>query len=148
MNAKRNLCRLAAALMAIGSLTSLSGVALAEDGNAEYSPASLCGDYGAVVTYGANVRRGSDMRNLTEKETSPGPHWQTNRGETDADDHRFGISGTYSEQGRFRGQVLDFALPGGGTAHVNEAFVITISKSSVASPSRPRLPMCRGKQAQ
>ena len=34
MNAKRNLCGLAAALMAIGSLTSLSGVALAEDGNA------------------------------------------------------------------------------------------------------------------
>ena len=44
--------------MAIGSLASLSHVALAEDVNAKYSLASLCGDYGAVVTYGANIAAG------------------------------------------------------------------------------------------
>ena len=58
MNAKRNLSRSVAALLAIGSLASISNVALAEDENPQYTLASLCGDYGAVVTYGANIAAG------------------------------------------------------------------------------------------
>jgi hypothetical protein len=49
MNAKRNLSGVAAALLVFSS------VALAQDEGPQYTLSSLCGDYGAVVTYGANV---------------------------------------------------------------------------------------------
>ncbi len=151
MNAKRNLCRLAAALMAIGSLTSLSGVALAEDGNAKYSLASLCGDYGAVVTYGANVAAGLGHEKYDGQGNATGAALANQPGPNGTRTiTSFGISGTYIVNKDGSGvRYLTIALPGGGTAHVTEDFVITCGrKSSVASPSRPRLPMCRGKQAQ
>jgi hypothetical protein len=53
MNARRNLSRMAAMLLAV-----CSSVALAQDETAKYTLASLCGDYAAVVTYGANVAAG------------------------------------------------------------------------------------------
>jgi hypothetical protein len=49
MNAKHNLSGVAAALLVFSS------VALAQDEGPQYTLSSLCGDYGAVVTYGANV---------------------------------------------------------------------------------------------
>src|SRR5271170_3819693 len=52
MNAKRNLSGVAAALLVFSS------VALAQDEGPQYTLSSLCGDYGAVVTYGANVAAG------------------------------------------------------------------------------------------
>ena len=109
MNANRNLCRLAAALMAIGWLTSLSGVALAEDGNAKYSLASLCGDYGAVVTYGANVAAGLGHEKYDGQGNATGAALANQPGPNGTRTiTSFGISGTlHREQGRFRGQVLD-----------------------------------------
>jgi hypothetical protein len=130
MNAKRNLCGLAAALMAIGSLTSLSGVALAEDGNAKYSLASLCGDYGAVVTYGANVAAGLGHEKYDGQGNATGAALANQPGPNGTRTiTSFGISGTYIVNKDGSGvRYLTIALPGGGTAHVTEDFVITRSK--------------------
>ena len=49
MYAQRNRSQWAAAL-AIGLLASISNLAVAEAENQKYTLASLCGDYGAVVT--------------------------------------------------------------------------------------------------
>jgi hypothetical protein len=130
MNAKRNLPGLAAALMAIGSLASLSHVALAEDVNAKYSLASLCGDYGAVVTYGANVAAGLGHEKYDGQGNATGAALANQPGPNGTRTiTSFGISGTYIVNKDGSGvRYLTIALPGGGTAHVTEDFVITRSK--------------------
>ncbi|HMG88075.1 MAG TPA: hypothetical protein VK574_20255 [Terracidiphilus sp.] len=96
-----------------------------------YSTASLCGNYGAVAVYGANVARalGFEVMDGHGKITGaafvnqPGP----NNTRTVAN---IGISGTYSIDAEGMGTMsLTIALPGGGTANVTEDFVITKSKA-------------------
>ncbi|MGC1919532.1 MAG: hypothetical protein WA682_06560 [Acidobacteriaceae bacterium] len=130
MNAKRNLSQLAAALVAIGSLASLSNVALAEDENAKYTLASLCGDYGAVVTYGANVAAGFGHEKYDGHGNATGAALANQPGPGGTRTiTSFGISGTYIVNKDGSGlRYLTIALPGGGTAHVTEDFVITRSE--------------------
>ena len=130
MNARSNLFRSAAALLAIGLLASLSNVALAEGENAKYTLASLCGDYGAVVTYGANVAAGLGHEkydghgNATGAALANEPGPGSTRTITS-----FGISGTYTVNKDGSGvRYLTIALPGGGTTDVIEDFVITRSE--------------------
>jgi hypothetical protein len=123
MNAKR----LAAALVAIGSL---ANVALAADENAKYTLASLCGDYGAVVTYGANVAAGFGHERYDGHGNATGAALanQPGSGGTRAISN-FGISGTYTVNKDGSGvRYLTIALSGGGTAEVIEDFVITRSE--------------------
>jgi len=98
---------------------------------ARYSTASLCGNYGAVATYGANVARalGFEVMDGHGKITGaafvnqPGP----NNTRTVAN---IGITGTYTINAQGMGTMtLTIALPGGGTANVTEDFVITKSMS-------------------
>jgi hypothetical protein len=123
MNAKR----LAAALVAIGSL---ANVALAADENTKYTLASLCGDYGAVVTYGANIAAGFGHEKYDGhgKATGAALANQPGSGGTRAISS-FGISGTYTVNKDGSGvRYLTIALPGGGTTDVIEDFVITRSE--------------------
>lgn len=96
-----------------------------------FSAASLCGDYGAIATYGANVARalGFEIMDGHGKITAgaaianqPGPN-NTRTLST------IGISGTYTINAEGMGSMnLTIALPGGATANVVEDFVITKSK--------------------
>jgi hypothetical protein len=122
MNPKRNAIRVAAALLA-----TLSSVALAQEETPKYSLASLCGDYGAVVTYGANVAAGFGHETYDGKGNATGSALANQPG---ANGTRtitsFGISGTYTVNKDGSGvRNLTIALPGGGTTQVVEDFVIT-----------------------
>jgi len=95
-----------------------------------YSTGSLCGNYGAVAVYGANVARalGFEVMDGHGKITGaalvnqPGPN-DTRTVAT------IGISGTYTINADGMGTMsLNIALPGGGTATVVEDFIITKSK--------------------
>lgn len=97
-----------------------------------YSTASLCGNYGAVATYGANVARalGFEVMDGHGKITGtafvnqPGPDNTTRTVAT------IGISGTYTINAEGIGSMnLVISLPGGATANVTEDFVITKSKT-------------------
>jgi hypothetical protein len=97
-----------------------------------YSTASLCGNYGAVATYGANVARavGFEVMDGHGKISGaafvnqPGPDNTTRTVAT------IGISGTYTINAEGMGSMnLTITLPGGATANVTEDFVITKSKS-------------------
>lgn len=97
----------------------------------EFTAASLCGNYGAIATYGANVARalGFEVMDGHGRITSgaavvnqPGPNNTRSLAS-------IGISGTYtiSPQGTVK-MDLTIALPDGSTANVTEDFVITRSK--------------------
>ncbi len=99
--------------------------------NIKFSPASLCGNYGAIATYGPNVARalGFEVMDGHGKITAgsavvnqPGPN-NTRSLST------IGISGTYTINSEGMGAMnLVIALPDGSTANVTEDFVITRSK--------------------
>jgi hypothetical protein len=127
MNAKRNLSRSAAALLAVGSLASISNVAPAQNENPKYTLASLCGDYGAVVTYGANVAAGFGHEKYDGQGNATGSALANQPGPNGTRTiTSFGISGTYTVNKDGSGvRNLTIALPGGGTAQVIEDFVIT-----------------------
>jgi hypothetical protein len=97
-----------------------------------FTRASLCGNYGAIATYGANVARAlgfevmdghgkiSDGSAIVNQ---PGPSDFTRSLST------IGISGTYTINAQGVGTMnLTIALPGGSTANVTEDFVVTRSK--------------------
>jgi hypothetical protein len=96
----------------------------------KYTLASICGDYGIIANYGANIARalGTQTADGHGKFTGsaivnqPGPN-----------DSRtiipIGIMGTYTVNPDGTGQmIVTVTLPGGGTATVTEDFVITKSK--------------------
>ena len=129
--------RLHQSVLAVLFFAALSLSAAAQqdrDGNAaqvRFSAASLCGNYGAIATYGANVARalGFEVMDGHGKITGaalvnqPGP----NNTRTVAN---IGISGTYTINAEGMGTMnLTIDLPGGATANVTEDFVITKSKT-------------------
>lgn len=96
----------------------------------KYSVVSLCGNYGAIATYGANVARALGWETMNGRGKLTG-HAIVNQ--PGANDTRtvvsIGISGTYSVNADGIGKmVLSIALPGGGSASVTEDFTITRSK--------------------
>jgi hypothetical protein len=105
-----------------------------EHGNAsrdQFSLATVCGDYGAIATYGANVARALGYEvmdghgNIRGAATAnqPGPNDSTRS------ISQIGISGRYTVDENGRGVMnLVIALPGGGSANVAEDFVITKTK--------------------
>ncbi|MBS1806413.1 MAG: hypothetical protein JST28_23965 [Acidobacteria bacterium] len=105
-----------------------------EHGNSsrgQFSTATVCGDYGAIATYGANVARalgyevmdGHGRIRGAATVNQPGPS-STTRSISE-----IGISGTYTVDENGRGTMnLVIALPGGGSGNVTEDFVITKTK--------------------
>jgi len=121
----------------LGALVFVSGCAGVQaqehgsTGRDQFSVATVCGDYGAIATYGANVARalGYDVMdghgNLHGAATvnQPGPS------DTTRSISQIGISGTYTVDANGRGSMnLVIALPGGGTGNVVEDFLITKTK--------------------
>src|SRR6516164_3118089 len=98
--------------------------------NVKFTTASLCGDYGAIATYGPNVARalGFEVMDGHGKITAgsalvnqPGPN-DTRSLST------IGISGTYTINAEGMGTMnLTIALPNGSSANVTEDFVVTRS---------------------
>ena len=97
----------------------------------QFSLATVCGDYGAIATYGPNIARALGYEvmdghgNIRGAATvnQPGPN-DTTRSISD-----IGISGTYTVDANGRGSMnLVIALPGGGSGNVIEDFVITKTK--------------------
>jgi hypothetical protein len=97
----------------------------------KYTLASVCGDYAAVATYGANVARalGHEEMDGRGKLTGsaivnqPGPN-DTTRSITS-----IGLDGTYTVNPDGSGSMLlTITLPGGATASVTEDFIITKSQ--------------------
>lgn len=96
-----------------------------------YSLATVCGDYGAIATYGPNIARALGYEvmdghgNIRGAATvnQPGPN------DTTRSISEIGISGTYTVDANGRGSMsLVIALPGGGSGNVIEDFVITKTK--------------------
>jgi hypothetical protein len=95
-----------------------------------YSTASLCGNYGAVATYGANVARALGFEVMDGHGKITGSAFVNQPGPNDTRTvATIGISGTYTINAEGMGTMdLTIALPGGATANVSEDFVITKSK--------------------
>jgi len=133
MNAKRNVYRWAAAVLTVGLLAALCTPALADDDHGskhKYTLASLCGNYAAVVTYGANIAAGLGFEQYDGQGNATGSALINQPG---ANHTRvlvnIGISGTYVVEKDGTGvRNLTITLPGGATAEVNEDFVITKAK--------------------
>ena len=96
-----------------------------------FTAGSLCGNYGAIATYGPNVARalGFEVMDGHGKITAGAaivnqPGLNNTRSLT-----TIGISGTYAINAEGMGTMeLTIALPGGSTASVTEDFVVTRSK--------------------
>jgi hypothetical protein len=98
--------------------------------NLKYSQASICGSYGAVATYGANIARALGTESfdgnghLTGSAIVNQPATATTRTISN-----IGLSGTYSVNHDGTGQMLlTVTLPDGSTPTVTEDFVITKSR--------------------
>jgi hypothetical protein len=98
-----------------------------QQSRARYSQASICGDYAAIATYGANIARALGTESFDGKgklagsaiANQPGPN--STRTLTN-----IGLDGTYSVNRDGTGKMaLIITLPGGATANVTEDFVIT-----------------------
>lgn len=97
----------------------------------QFSLGTVCGDYGAIATYGPNVARALGFEVMdghgkirgAASVNQPGPNGTTRS------ISEIGISGTYSVDENGRGSMnLAIALPGGGSANVTEDYVITKTK--------------------
>jgi hypothetical protein len=93
----------------------------------QFSLATVCGDYGAIATYGPNIARalafevmdGHGKLHGAATVNQPGPN--DTRSIT-----RIDLSGTYTVDENGMGRMdLIIGLPGGGSASVTEDFVIT-----------------------
>ena len=96
-----------------------------------YSTASICGNYGAIATYGANVARalGFEVMDGHGNITGSAIVNQPGSSSTTRSIASIGISGTYTINANGLGTMnLVISLPGGGTANVTEDFVVTRSK--------------------
>jgi hypothetical protein len=127
---------LQSAVLVLGSLATISSSVYAQQDHGavsrgKYTLASVCGDYAAVATYGANVARalGHEEMDGRGKLTGsaivnqPGPN-NTTRSITS-----IGLDGTYTVNPDGSGSmILTITLPGGTTASVTEDFIITKSK--------------------
>ena len=124
------------AILLGGFVGAACGVALAQEASdsvqtgAKYSVASLCGDYGAIATYGANIARALGWETMNGRGKLTGHAIVNQPGPNDTRTIvSIGISGTYTVNADGTGkEVLSIALPGGGTSSVTEDFVITRSK--------------------
>ncbi|HXS77974.1 MAG TPA: hypothetical protein VN753_17485 [Terracidiphilus sp.] len=100
-------------------------------GRDQFSVATVCGDYGAIATYGANVARalGYEVMDGHGGITGAATVNQPGTSDTARSISKIGISGTYTVDATGGGRMnLVIALPGGGSGNVIEDFVITKTK--------------------
>jgi hypothetical protein len=96
----------------------------------QYSLASICGDYAAIATYGANIARALGTESFDGKGNLTGSAIANQPGPNSTRSlSSIGISGSYSMNADGTGKmVLGIALPDGTSANVTEDFVITKTK--------------------
>jgi hypothetical protein len=115
-------------------LLSSAGVQAQEHGSVareHFSVGTVCGDYGAIATYGANVARalGFEVMDGHGGITGAATVNQPGTSDTTRSISKIGISGTYNVDAAGAGTMnLVIALPGGSSATVVEDFVITKTK--------------------
>jgi hypothetical protein len=120
----------------LGSVAAMSCLASAQEDHArpqsqvKYSLRNICGDYGAVAVYGANIARALGTEtfdgrgNLTGSAIANQPGPNSTRTVTS-----IGLEGTYSVNPDGTGKMLlTVTLPVGPPATVTEDFVITKTK--------------------
>ena len=97
----------------------------------QFSLATVCGDYGAIATYGPNIARALGYEVMDGRGNIRGAATvnQPGTNDTTRSISEIGISGTYTVDANGRGSMnLVIALPGGGSGNVTEDFVITKTK--------------------
>ena len=100
-------------------------------GRDQFSLGTVCGDYGAIATYGPNVARalGFEVMDGHGKISGAATVNQPGPNDTTRSISKIGISGTYTVDADGSGSMnLVIALPGGGSGNVTEDFVITKTK--------------------
>ena len=128
---KTHRCALIVLAMALASVSALAQQERDDSSpQAHFSTASLCGNYGAIATYGANVARALGFEAMDGHGKITGSAIVNQPG---ANNTRtltsIGITGTYTINAEGMGTMsLTIALPGGATANVTEDFVVTRSK--------------------
>ncbi len=98
----------------------------------KYTLASVCGDYAAIATYGANIARalGHEEMDGRGKLTGSAIVNQPGPNNTTRSVVSIGLDGTYTVNSDGSGSMfLTITLPGGTTASVTEDFIITKSKT-------------------
>jgi hypothetical protein len=121
----------------LGLMAAMSGMAFAQNDHevsqrgTRYTAASICGSYGAIATYGANIARALGTESFDGKGNLTGSAIANQPGPNDTRSiSSIGIDGTYSVNPDGSGKMLlTITLPGGATASVAEDFVITKSKT-------------------
>jgi hypothetical protein len=93
----------------------------------KYSLATVCGNYGAIAVYGANIARALGNETLDGKGNVTGAAFVNQPGPNGTRTIvNIGIGGTYTVNADGSGKmVLTITLPGGSTSSVTEDFVIT-----------------------
>jgi hypothetical protein len=93
----------------------------------KYTLATVCGNYGAIAVYGANIARALGNETLDGKGNVTGAAFVNQPGPNNTRTiTNIGIGGTYSVNPDGSGKmVLTITLPGGTTSSVTEDFVIT-----------------------
>jgi hypothetical protein len=95
--------------------------------NVKYSFATVCGNYGAIAVYGANIARALGNETLDGKGNVTGAAFVNQPGPAGTRTIvNIGIGGTYTVNPDGSGKmVLTITLPDGTTSGVTEDFVIT-----------------------
>jgi len=119
-----------AALATMPCLASAQGDPGRRQSQPKYSQASICGDYAAIATYGANIARALGTESFDGKGSLSGSAIANQPGPNSTRSLiSIGLDGTYSVNADGTGKmVLTITLPGGATANVTEDFVITKAK--------------------
>jgi hypothetical protein len=119
------------ALVLASCCSSLQAQEHGSAGRDQFSVATVCGDYGAIATYGANVARALGYEVMDGHGDLHGAATVNQPGQSDTTRSisQIGISGTYTVDANGRGSMnLVIARPGGGSGNVVEDFVITKTK--------------------
>ena len=118
----------------LASLAAIPGAAFAQQEHGpqthgKYTLASVCGDYAAVATYGANVARALGHEEMDGHGKLTGSAIVNQPGPNDTRAiTSIGLEGTYTVNPDGSGSmILTVILPGGMTASVTEDFIITRS---------------------
>ena len=96
----------------------------------QFSLATVCGDYGAIATYGPNIARALAFEVMDGHGNLHGAATVNQPGPNDTRSiTKIELSGTYTVDENGMGRMdLTIGLPGGGSASVSEDFVITKTK--------------------
>ena len=136
MRVIERICKLPIVFVACAALGVMPGAAFAQPGQGseqahyKFTLASVCGDYGAVAAYGANIARALGTEKMDGKGSLTGAAFVNQPGPNNTRTiTNIGIAGTYTVNPDGTGSMfLKITLPDGSMGSVTEDFVITKAK--------------------